>query len=142
MVLVAVETDAKAVINQVLQNSGIHVVGLRGEAFCIVMPHCGPESPVETRIAEKQAGCGDASGVDRTLLVEEVIPVATRKADDRQVELGIIEYSELLGGIEIERPLFFIKLSIECRERSKALSVARRVSHLVERQFLPTPAQA
>ena len=37
--LVTVETDAHAAINQVLQDAGMHVVGLVGEAFCVVMPH-------------------------------------------------------------------------------------------------------
>jgi hypothetical protein len=135
--LVAVEADAKAAVDQILQDSRIHVIRLEGYTLSVVVPDGDPKALGVFRLAKKAPGRPNASGVYRPLLAENIIGETARECDDGEIEFWVIEDGELFRGVQVKLPCAPVKLVVEGRERSHAFRILRRVSDLIQAKVLP-----
>lgn len=92
--------QAEPAVDQVLKNVGVHVVRLQGQSFCVVVPDGHSEAIVEFDLAQSHPGCSNGIRMDIALLVENVVIVAARKRNNREIELREVENIELFCGIE------------------------------------------
>src|SRR5258707_4949942 len=79
--------------------------------------------------------------MNATLLIENVVVVATAKADNRKLKLWKVENIELLLRLKRKRPRAFIEGSVELSECDKPIRVYVRLYDFVQFKIRPRPAK-
>ena len=101
------------------------------------MPDRNAQAVLIRKIAEARTGLGDAIWVNRTLLVEKIVIVATTKPGNGDTEIRKIEDIDLLSRIGRVGTRSLIEYAVKISEGSKALLVHVGVGNLVECKFRP-----
>lgn len=137
--LMPVQSKTESSIDQVLEDAGIHIIGLHRRSLGAVMPDSNPEPIEELQVLQSETHRGDGRGVDRALPIEDIVVVAAGESRNRHIEFGKVEYVKLFRGIEIVSASPSVELPVKRREGREPFAILRLVVDFKKLEVGPRP---
>ena len=124
LVLVAMKPETKSAIDEILDDIRIHIIKICWRTFCIVMPNSDTERILNQRnLTQTLAGLSNTIRVNCALPVENVVVMATRESNHREVHIRKVEDINLPRWVNRMRAVPLIKFGVEIAKCGKPLVV-------------------